>query len=157
MLLSFIRVVECIRILFFLFLCRILLYGYTAVCLSVHQLMVTWVVSRFCGIMNKAANTFTYTYFSVDTYFSVFGKVLRSGTPESYVKSLFNSKKLPHYFPKWPNSFAFSPAVPVSYSCSLFLPIQYWMLHFFGLFLFQFNHSNTCMSLYFINSVLCPI
>lgn len=59
----------------------------------------------FVGLWIKL-QTHSLTHIFLWTHILVsLGKALRSGTPGSHVNYLFNSKKLPHYFPKWSNCF----------------------------------------------------
>ena len=67
-----------------------LLYGYTTFCLSIHQLIDSWVVSTFLAIMDSPTKNIYVPVF-VQTYDLIsLGYILRNGNSGSYSNSLFN-------------------------------------------------------------------
>ena len=89
----FIHVVAYIRTSFFLWLKKILLYVHTTLCLSIHLLMDTWVVSTFWLLWITLQWTLIIRTLWIPI-FSSFGYILRSriaGSHGNYMFSFFRS------------------------------------------------------------------
>ena len=100
-----------------LFMTNIPLYGYTAFCLDICQLMDVWVSYTFCLLWIMVLWTFVYIFIYIYiTYISMSLRCIpRNGVAASYGYLMFHCLKNCRFFPKWLHNFIF-PSIVYKYS-----------------------------------------